>query len=355
MKKIFLFLILASLTGCSLAGPQTSKEGASDNLEAEKQLNIVTSFYPLEFFTKEIVGDKIEVTNLAENQGVHEFVPSPQDIIKLQKANLVIVQGAELEPWAEDMIPQLTDKEIPVLEVSTHLDLHKMEEDEHHHEEEAEEHEDEHHDEERHHHDEAEHHADEEDNHSHNEDEEEHEHEEAHHEEGHHHHHGEFDPHTWLDPVLAQNMIDVIAQKIGEIDPQNIDLYTQNAEALKEKIQEFDAKYSNLSCEKDEAIISHDAFGYIARRYGFYLHPIAGISNHDEPSAKLLAELKEEAEEGITHILTEENNIKRFAETLAQETGLKMVPIYALGENSKPFFEGYQINYDSIKTALNCQ
>lgn len=311
MKKSFLLLLLLPflMVGC---GTPVSKEVSLEKtaMEANKTVNdekkqIVASFYPLAFMTEEIVSDKAEVTDLAGNQEVHDYIPSPQDMVKLNKANLVIIQGIELEPWAEDMIPQLQQKNIPVLKVSKGLDLYKTEE----HEEEEDE-----------------------------------------------HHHGKFDPHTWLDPVLSQAMIQNITQKIIEIDPENADFYKDNSEKLAKKLQEFDKKFKNLSCQNKEAIVSHDAFGYVSRRYGFSVPPIAGISTNDEPSAKILAELKKQIKaDGITTILTEENNVKRFAETLARETGLKMLPIYTLETDATPFFSGYAKNFESVKTAFSCQ
>jgi len=89
------------------------------------------------------------------------------------------------------------------------------------------------------------------------------------------------------------------------------------------------------------------------------MHTIAGISSQDEPSAQILAELKKEAEEGITHILIEENNVRRFADTLARETGLATLPTNPLGRGTldpqKDFFDIMQENLQSFKTALNCQ
>lgn len=68
---------------------------------------------------------------------------------------------------------------------------------------------------------------------------------------------------------------------------------------------------------------------------------------------------KVEAEEGITHILVEENSVKAFAETLARETGLATLPVSPLGRGtldpSKDFFDVMNTNLNSFKIALNCQ
>ena len=313
MKNFFISSVLFLsffLTGCQGLGSSTPTAEIVEQNNDSAKLTIVTSFYPLAFFVEEIVGDMAEVINLAENQEVHDFRLSPKDIITLNNADLVIYQGAELESWTEDMIPQLQAKNISTLEVSKALNLHKIEE---------------------------------------------HEEDESHTEEDDEHHHGEFDPHTWLDPVLAQVMIDQISKKISISDPKNINTYKGNTESLKQKLQAFDMRFQNLSCLNDEAVISHDAFGYLSRRYKFTLHPMTGFSTADQPSANLLAKLTEELGENVTHILTEENSIKAFAQTLADETGLIMIPVYTLETNIEPFLSGYEKNLNSLKTALQCQ
>lgn len=316
------------LVGCSSPANQPAAEAP---VEGAVPKQIVASFYPLAFMTEQIVGDKATVVNMAGSVDVHAYEPSPQDMVRLNEADLVVFQGAELEPWTDDVIPQLQQKGITTLEVTHDLELTKMEAHDEHEED------------------------------SHDEDEHEDEHDE-HQEEGHdEHHHGESDPHTWLDPVLAQDMIDTILEALVGIDSVNKAIYQNNANNLKQRFTNLDTDYKSKlkQCEKQEFIVSHDAYGYLARRYGFTMHPITGFSPQDEPSAKILAQLKEEAEEGITHILIEENNIRRFADTLATETGLGTLPANPLGrgtlDQEKDFFDVMEENLNSFKTALNCQ
>ena len=339
MKKIFTFFTTLSLVFLAYGNnPALAKDGE------EKKL-IVTSFYPLAFMTEQITGNKAQVINLAGSVDVHEYEPSPQDLVKMNKAQLVVFQGAELEPWTDGVIPDLKAKGVTTIEVTHDLELSKTEEHDDHGDEHKDEHKDGHKEE---HKDEHKKEKDE-----HHDDEKEGGHDE--------HHHGEFDPHTWLDPVLAQKMVDQILKSVIAIDSANEAFYKANASALKARFakldQDFTAGLSN--CANNELIISHDAYGYLVRRYNFKAHTIAGFSPHDQPSAKILAELKKEAEEGITHILIEENNIRRFADTLARETGLATLPANPLGRGTldpeKDFFDVMEVNLNSFKTALNCK
>lgn len=320
MKKMLLASIFSLLLiGCGedITNDQYVDATPTESEEIESSKNVVVSFYPLAFITKQIVGDTAQVINLAENAEVHDYELSPQDMVKLNNADLVIYQGAMLEPWVNDVIPALKAKNISVLEVSHDIELTKHEPDDEHHKT-------------------ADHDDDE-------------------------HNHGAFDPHTWLDPVLAQKMVDEILKSLIVIDSANQATYQANAESLKAQFTLLDQSFQTTlqNCALDEVITSHDAFGYIARRYGFHAHSIAGISTHDEPSAQLLANLKKEAiEEGMKHLLVEENTVKRFAETLVNETGLQVLPLNPLERGtldpSKTFFQVAEENLQSFKTALQC-
>ena len=156
-------------------------------------------------------------------------------------------------------------------------------------------------------------------------------------------------------------MVDEILEAVVSIDSDNQEVYQANADTLKNRFVQLDQDFQTglAQCGNDEVIVAHDAYGYLARRYDFEAHTISGLSTQDEPSAKILAELKEEAKEGITHILVEENNVRRFADTLAAETGLEVLPLNPLGrgtlDQNKDFLTVMNENLNSFKTALNCQ
>ena len=374
MNKLFLFIIAlstATLFGCD--NNQTSQANLDSVVETTTEVKkvvtetpklIVTSFYPLAFMAEQIIGDKAKVINMSGSVDVHAYEPSAQDLVKLNQAHLVVFQGAELEPWTDSVIPELKDRGVLTLAVSDHLELIKMEEHQEHDNHGEDTHEastdsEQHHDEQEKHHEESKEHHDEQEKH-HEESKEHHNEQEEHN--GHdEHHHGEFDPHTWLDPVLAQQMIDEILKALLKADSSNAAIYQTNAQSLKARFSQLDEAFKTglAQCTNDEVIISHDAYGYLADRYGFKVHAITGFSPKDEPSAQTLANLKKEAEEGITHIMIEENNIRRFADTLANETGLKTLPANPLGRGTlapeKDFFDIMNENLNSFKIALNCQ
>jgi zinc transport system substrate-binding protein len=318
MKKVAIIITILLLIFVAIFAVTKDRPEDQSTSPSEEQLTVVTSFYPLYYLTSEILGDSASVINIGGNSNPHSFTPSAKDIITMQKADLVILQGAGLEPWGEDIEHQLEDAGVPVLVAAEHLDLFELtDSEEHHDEEEGHEHEDE-------------------------------------------HDHGAHDPHTWLDPVQSIEIVELVKKELVAISPENSAVYTTNADMLLEKLNELKAAYDSTlsSCTIEEALVSHNAFGYVARRYGLTMHPIAGISTEDEPSAALLAELKAEAEDGVYAVLTEENSVKEYAETIARETGITLLPVNALGagvtESEGDYIDVLYSNLQSLKEAYGC-
>jgi zinc transport system substrate-binding protein len=323
----------------AVSNSQESKDISTDSMQADtEKLSVVTSFYPLQFALERIVGDLGVVTNIGEGRDPHDFEPTTQNILAMQKADVVVLQGADFEPWGDDVMERLVSDGVPVVLATDDIELHEgghHHKDEHEEEEYDEGHEDEH----GHTHEELEDH-----DHEHEEDE---------------HDHGAHDPHTWLDPVLFSQMVAHIAEEVAAIDPENASTYQENASALQAELNVLDTEYKNrlANCELNEVITSHDAFSYVAERYNFEIHSIAGLSTQDTPSATVLAELKEEAEEGIGAILLEQNSVAAYGETLARETGLETLsinPIAYLVPSGENYLTLMQSNLDTFATALKC-
>jgi len=335
------------VTGNTERGSDASADG----------LAIATSFYPLQFALEGIVGDMGTVANIGAGRDPHDFEPSTQDMVTLQRADLVVLQGADFEPWGHDVKSRLESDGVRVAIATADIELHEggHAHDDHGDEHGADEsHNDDHteesHDEEHAHDDE---HSDEQDHaeESHDEDQM--------HSDDHDHDHGAYDPHTWLSPVLFSQMIDHVTKEVIAVDPTNAATYEANADALKLELATLDAEYTDrlASCTLDEVITSHDAFGYLADEYSFSVHAIAGLSTQDTPSVTTLADLRAEAKEGIGAILLEENSITAYGETLARETGLQTLsinPITSVVPAGEDYFSLMRANLDTFATALAC-
>lgn len=362
-------------------------------VRADGEFTIVASFYPLAFALESIAGAQAEVINISEGRDPHDYRPSTRDLERMQRADLVVLQGAGLEPWGLEVRETLEAAGVPVLIATEPLELHAGEhthahakedaaakttepvaEHEHDHDENA--HEDEHEDEPAHEHEEAhetiagaethdgehepaeEHEAEHEQEHD-AESTDAHEDEPAHDDE-HAHDHDGLDPHTWLDPVRFGETVTYLADELAALDPEQAATYAENAAGLTTELAELNTTYAATlrDCTAESAIVSHDAFGYLADRYGLTMHPIAGLSTADTPSAAQLAALREEAREsGSRAVLTEQSSVTEFADTIAREAQLEVLPLNPIafaipeGEDYLTLMRG---NLASLSTAYAC-
>lgn len=107
MKKL-IFIIILFLSACS---PKTNSD----------KIQVITTFYPLAYFTERIGGDHVEVVNLTENSGdAHHFEPVMQDRIKIEEADMFVYNGLGLEEWVEDVLKSV-EKDLLIVEFSADM------------------------------------------------------------------------------------------------------------------------------------------------------------------------------------------------------------------------------------------
>ncbi len=268
---------------------------------------ITTSFYPLYFFTQQIVGDQAQVYNITPaGAEPHDYEPSPQDVARLQDSQLVIVSGG-VEPWLEKVKPDLVDKRIPLATVGESLFKRTYSD---------------------------------EDNHV------------------------VPDPHIWLSPVLAQQLVEQITKAITAADPAHAEIYAQRALMLKVKLQQLDTDFRRglQACEQKSFVTSHTAFGYLAAEYQLEEVGITGLSPDAEPSPRQLAQITDFAKaHQIKYIFFESLVNPELSQTLAQEVGaqtLVLNPLEGLTEQDiergKDYFSEMQQNLANLRLALTC-
>jgi len=79
------------------------------------KLQIVASFYPMAFFAQQIAGDKADVINITPaGAEPHEYEPSTQDIVKMEQANLIILNG-NVEPWGDSIQANLQNNSVHII------------------------------------------------------------------------------------------------------------------------------------------------------------------------------------------------------------------------------------------------
>ncbi|NGZ74156.1 metal ABC transporter solute-binding protein, Zn/Mn family [Saccharibacillus alkalitolerans] len=265
----------------------------------EGKVNVVTTFYPIYEFASAIGGEDANVINLLPT-GVepHDWTPRGQDIVNTSKAQLFFYNGAGLEGWVPDFLKGLdAGSKVKAVEVSKGVDLILTTED---------------------------------DGHNHGAAEEGHHHEgEEHSEEGHAEESVDAkhtDPHTWVSPKSALIMAQNIRDSLIEADPEHKAGYEERYAALSGKLKELDTEFTEKlsAVPNKEIVVSHQAFGYLARDYGLKQHAIMGLSPDAEPRAQDMLNLaKLVKEEGIRYIFFEELVSDKLAKTLAGEAGVE--------------------------------
>lgn len=174
---------------------------------------------------------------------------------------------------------------------------------------------------------------------------------------------GEADPHVWLDPVLMAQLVDRIATGLSQVDPAGADEYAGRADGFVAEIQQLDQEFEEAlaSCDRRLLVTAHDAFGYLAARYGLEQEGIAGLSPEAEPDPRRLAELTDLVRStGTTTVFTETLASPEVAQTLAREAGVRtdvLDPIESGpgdGETARAYVDRMRSNLAAIVPALGC-
>lgn len=169
------------------------------------------------------------------------------------------------------------------------------------------------------------------------------------------------DPHVWLDPVLFQDLVGKISDGLSEADPEAAEEYAGRAEALNNELAELDSRFEEglRNCQVTEMIVSHEAFGYLAQRYGLEQFGLAGLEPEGEPTAAALQEAVELLRsEGARAVFFEASlEAQRIAESVAADAGVDALPLNTL--ESRPAQGDYlsvmEENLESLRKGLACQ
>ncbi|WP_159803087.1 metal ABC transporter substrate-binding protein [Arthrobacter zhaoguopingii] len=172
---------------------------------------------------------------------------------------------------------------------------------------------------------------------------------------------GGADPHFWLDPQRLAAVADVVAQGFSEIDPENGETYRANAQELSQDLSSLDEEFSTglADCERRTIVVAHEAYGYLADRYGLKQTGISGIDPESEPAPARIAKLRRVIEgRNVTTIFTESLVNPKVAEVLASDLGMKTAlldPLESLTDPGKDYLDVMRNNLAALRGALNCE
>ncbi len=281
-------LMLGGLTGCAGQG-------------SSAKLQVVASFYPLQYVAERIAGPEAQVTNLTKpGTEPHDIELSPRRAAEVAAAD-VVVSMRGVQPSLDEAISSLDGDAVvvdPAAKGFKTSNAPKVRPD---------------------------------------------------------------DPHFWLDPYLMADLGDAVAEALTKADPGHADDYAGNAMDLRIDLQRLDLEYGKglARCERDTVVVSHDAFSYLDR-FGLRIKPIAGLSPGAEPSPKHLAELADLIRtDNITTVFSERLGSPKFADTLASDLGIDTAvldPIEGLAsaDSSEDYLSLMRANLAALREAGGC-
>jgi len=314
MQKIIglLSLGVVAIVVAFLWNKDTLKQTVKKTPEAS-EISVIATFYPLEELARSVGGERVTVRSIVPaGAEPHEYEPSTQDILSVYESDIFLLNGAGVDVWAEKIRPELEQRGVKVRQMSEIISLLSRAS-----EEEAEEEE------------------------------------------------SPYDPHFWLDPVYVEEEVKAIATTFVERDPAGEAEYFQRRDETLSKLSALDNDYRSglKECRQNTIITSHNAFSYLAKRYGFATISISGISPEAEPSPRRMAELTQTIrDKKIKYVFFETLVSPKVSETLAREAGVQTLvfnPLEGLTDEERRTGENYfsimKKNLDNLRTALECQ
>lgn len=334
-------VVLATALAAGCGGAESgdadgSAGGSGDTVQVTATLPFIADM------SREVGGDRVEVSSIVRpGDEVHTFQPSPSDAQGISESEVVFENGHGLEQWLDDLVESAGGEDKTVVALSEGLEPAEGEGHEEHSGEEG--HGGEHSGEASH--EEGEHageggnageggHTEEE--HA----EGEHTGEEGHAGEGHAgesggaHDHGAVNPHFWLSVPNAEHYVEGVRDALIEADPESEDVYRQNAEEYLAELEELNSyvkeQVQNIPEENRKLVTFHDAFPYFAEEYGLGLTGVVLQNPNAEASSREVAELTRTVqEEDVPAIFTEPQFNSGLSDTIAQEAGVEVQPLYA--------------------------
>jgi zinc transport system substrate-binding protein len=239
-------------------------------------LKVLATFFPLQDWAAAVGGDKAKVSLLVPvSIDVHEFEPSPAAIQAIAEANILILNGAGLEPWASGVVAAASNPHLVVVDCSVGISLIKVP--------------------------------------------------------------PQFqvgnrtiDPHTWNDPVDAVAMVKNMLAGFIQADPSDASYFTANANAYENALQALNREFVDLTSSQlatREFVTFHTAWGYLAQQYNLTQIPVFGPFE-DEPTPTDIQNVVNAINQNkLCYVGYESLENPAIPQTIAAQTHATLVPM----------------------------
>ncbi|MFJ5389809.1 metal ABC transporter substrate-binding protein [Pectobacterium sp. CHL-2024] len=243
---------------------------ASTSAQAAEKLKVITTFTIIQDIAQNIAGDAATVESITKpGAEIHDYQPTPRDIVKTQSAQLVLWNGMNLERWFTRFFENV--KNVPAVVVTEGITPRPIREGAYN---------------------------------------------------------GNPNPHAWMSPSNALIYIENIRKGLVQADPANAETYNRNAKAYAEKIKALDAplreRLARIPEQQRWLVTSEGAFSYLAKDYQFnevYLWPInADEQGSPQQVRRVIDTVREKA---IPVVFSESTVSDKPAKQVSKETGAK--------------------------------
>ncbi|WP_108681831.1 metal ABC transporter substrate-binding protein [Methyloceanibacter sp. wino2] len=258
-------LAVSVLAGCGDQEGTSTSEGSN---AGDDKFRVVTTFTVIQDIAQNVAGDAAVVESITKpGAEIHDYQPTPGDIVKAQHADLVLWNGFNLERWFEKFFQNV--KDVPSVVVSDGVEPMGITEGPYN---------------------------------------------------------GKPNPHAWMSPTSALQYVENIRKALVEYDPKNAEVYNKNAAVYADKIKAMDAplrkRLAAIPEDKRWLVTSEGAFAYLARDYDMreaYLWPINADQQGTPQQVRHVIELVKE--NGIPVVFSESTVSDRAAKQVAKESG----------------------------------
>ncbi|MGL5829096.1 MAG: metal ABC transporter substrate-binding protein [Angustibacter sp.] len=300
-------LIATALVGLTTLGTACSAEREPQ----QDSLSVITSFYPIEFITKRIGQDRVQVANLTQpGAEPHDLELTPSQVATLSRSDVAIYLKG-FQPAVDEAIS--TAKPRTALDVGPNASLDltytPIEDGEPQPDEAG------------------------------------------------------IDPHFWLDPARLSTVAEKVAETLSAAAPKDQELFAKNLRGLQADLTNLDREFSAglASCRDKKVVTSHNAFGYLTRKYTLTQVPISGLTPETEPNPRDLARVtKFVKENSISTIYSETLINPATAKTIAAEAGAKVAvldPLEGLSASNvnQDYLSIMRANLTTLRTGQSCR
>jgi zinc transport system substrate-binding protein len=162
----------------------------------------------------------------------------------------------------------------------------------------------------------------------------------------HHHRHNETssDPHVWLDPVNAGDMVEAVARALSALDVENSKRYETNASALRQRLTALDHEIEQMLTPVKRApfIVFHDGYQYFEKRYDLNGVGAITVNPEQKPSAQRLRALRDKVRKsGVACVFAEPQYSDGLVKSIVEGTAARYSIWDPLGSHISPGVDAY--------------